>query len=116
MIVGIQGTKAFSNYNIFLRGMGRALSAMPSEDREFTVLASGPGNINSMALEFINITERGLKARKIKSKIVKVPPKWLKENIHDLDFFLYFCNPKESYSDVYQLAKRKDVEAEIYRF
>lgn len=116
MIVGIQGTRAFSDYNVFLRGMGRALSAMHPDDKEFIVMAVGTANINEMAMEFINITERSLKSRGIKTRVNKVPPSWAKHNIHELDFFIYFCNPKEPYSDLYELARSKDdVEDEVYR-
>ena len=117
MILGIQGTRNFNQYqSIFLRGMGRALSSLQDDDTEFIVYSAGPANINSMALEFINITERSLNARNIKTRYRKVSPVWLKQNINDVDLFLYFCNPKESYSEIYDLATRKDVEAEIYRF
>lgn len=116
MIVGIQGTKTFKNYELFLRGMGRALSALKPDDEYFTVMSVGTGNINAMAMEFINITERSLKSRGIKTRVNKVPPSWVKNNIHELDFFIYFCNPKEPYSDLYELARSKDdVEDEVYR-
>lgn len=117
MILGIQGTKSFNQYDsVFLRGMGRALSSMQLNDDNFIVYSAGPANINSMAMEFINITERSLKSRGVRTRVNKVPPSWVKEHIHELDMFLYFCSPKESYSDIYDLALKKDVEAEIYRF
>lgn len=96
--------------------MGRALSMLSDEDNSFTVYSAGPANINSMVTEFVNITERSLKARGVRSRVQKVPPGWLAENISDVDLFLYFCIPKESYSKVYDMAVKKDIEAEIYRF
>lgn len=117
MILGVQGTKSFSQYDsVFLRGMGRALSMISEGEDSFIVYSAGPANINSMVTEFVNITERSLKARGVKSRVHKVPPGWLAENITDVDLFLYFCVPKESYSKVYDMAVKKDVEAEIYRF
>ena len=35
MIVVVQGTNDFDNYQVFLRSMGVALSVMPANDKEF---------------------------------------------------------------------------------
>jgi hypothetical protein len=116
MIVAIQGTRSFSDYNIFLRAMGTAMSSMAGDDKEITIYAAGGANINSMGMEFSNISERSLKARGIRIKLVKVPPKWLKQNIHVIDYLAYFSKPKEPTSDVVDLAEAKDIEVGIYRF
>jgi hypothetical protein len=116
MIVGIQGTRSFDDYSVFLRGMGTALSAMTSEDREFVIYSAGPSNINSMGMEFSNISERSLKARGIKIKFIKIPPSWIKENIHSLNYFAFFSKPKEPVSSLVDLADAKDVEVAIYRY
>jgi hypothetical protein len=117
MILGVQGTRKFDKYqSVFLRGMGRALSSIKDGDNELIVYSAGPVNINAMCMEFINITERSLKSRGIRTRVVKVSPGWLKDNIRLLDMFLYFCAEKESYSDVYKLADSKDIEAEVYRY
>ena len=63
MIVGIQGTNSFDDYNIFLRAMGTAMSLMEDGDNEFLLYSAGPSRINSMAMEFSNISERSLNAR-----------------------------------------------------
>lgn len=117
MILAIQGTRTFNKYeSVFLRGMGRALSMLNSDDKTLTVYTAGPANINSMAMEFINITERSLNARGVKTRVNKVSPSWIKQNIGDVDLFLYFCSPKESYSEIYDLANRKNIDAEVYRY
>jgi hypothetical protein len=67
-------------------------------------------------MEFMNVNERGLKARGIKPWFRKVPPSFLKENIHDIDYVLYFSKPKESLPDLVDIAEAKDVEVGIYRF
>lgn len=115
MILGIQGTRAFNSYQDFIIGMGRALSNLDQDDKQLIVFSAGPHNINSMALEFMNVSERSLKARGIKTRINRVGPKWFKENLHTVDYFLYFCNPKESYSDIYELAQAKDIPGGIVR-
>jgi hypothetical protein len=116
MIVVIQGTKSFDDYTIFLRAMGTALHSMGQDDTEFRVYSVGPNKINSFALEFTNISERSLRARGIKTKFFKVPPSWVKENIHSIDYFAYFSKPKEPISDLVKLAEAKDLDVGVYRY
>lgn len=116
MIVAIQGSKTFSDYNVFLRAMGVALSSLGTEDTEILVASAGPININNMAMEFVNISERSLKARGIRIKLIKIPPSWIKDNIHSIGYFAYFSKPKEPVSDLVDLAEAKDVEVGVYRY
>jgi hypothetical protein len=116
MIVAIQGTKAFDLYPVFLRAMGVALSNLPDKDKEFYIYSAGPAHINSMALEFSNVSERGLKARGIKIKMIKIPPSWIKENIHSINYFAFFCKPKEQESALVSYAESKDAKVGIYRY
>lgn len=116
MIIGIQGTRNFTDYNVFLRAMGTALSMKPESDNEFIIYTAGPAQINSMSLEFSNISERSLKARGIKIKTQKVPPKWLKDNINVLSYFAFFSKPKEPVSDLVDTAEAKDIEVGVYRY
>jgi hypothetical protein len=116
MILVIQGTRGFDDYNIFIRAMGTALSAKDPEDKEFYVYAVGPANINSMGMEFMNISERTLKAKGIKSRLHKVPLSWAKANIHNVDYLAYFSKPKEPLTDLVSLADAKDVEVGVYRY
>jgi hypothetical protein len=116
MIVAIQGSKTFSDYNVFLRAMGVALSSLDVEDIEILVASAGPININNMAMEFVNISERSLKARGIRIKLIKIPPSWIKDNIHSIGYFAYFSKPKEPVSDLVDLAEAKDVEVGVYRY
>ena len=73
MIVAVQGTKDFNDYQVFLRAMGVAMSAMQEEDRELLIYSAGPAKVNSMVSEFSNLSERGIKARGKKIKFFKVP-------------------------------------------
>lgn len=116
MIVVIQGTRGFEDYTTFLRAMGTALSSKDPDDNEFYVYAVGPSNVNSMGLEFMNISERTLKAKGIKSRLYKVPLSWAKENIHSVDYLAYFSKPKEPLSDLVSLADAKDIEVGVYRY
>jgi hypothetical protein len=116
MIVGIQGTRSFSDYNVFLRAMGTALSMLPEDDKEFLIYAAGPAQINSMSLEFSNIAERSLKSRGIRIRTQKVPSRWVKDNITSLDYLAFFSKPKEPVSDLVDAAEAKDIEVGIYRY
>jgi hypothetical protein len=116
MIVAIQGTKAFNDYSIFLRAMGTALSEMKDEDKEFYIYSAGPSHINSMAMEFSNVSERSLKARGIRIKMIKVPPSWIKENIHSIGYFAFLSKSKEPVSSLVSYAESKDARVGVYRF
>lgn len=116
MILGIQGTRKFDDYQVFLRAMGTALSSLEVEDKEFLIYSAGPAQINSMALEFSNISERTLKSRGIKIKTIKVSPRWLKDNMHTTSYFMFFSKPKEALSDLVKQADDKEIEVGVYRY
>ena len=116
MRIGIQGTRNFSDYSIFLRAMGTAMSSMTDGDKEFYIYSAGTAQINSFAMEFSNVSERSLKARGIKIRLFKVPPSWIRDNIHDIDYLAYFSKPKEPVSDLVDIAEAKDISVGIYRY
>lgn len=116
MIIAVQGTKTFSEYAIFLRAMGTALSSMKPDDVEFTIYSAGPASINAMVTEFSNISERSLKARGIRIKFIKVPPRWIKSNLPLIEYFAFFSKPKEPLSELVEIAEAKDVEVGVYRY
>jgi hypothetical protein len=116
MIVAIQGSRNFNDYAVFLRAMGTSFSMMDSDDKEFLIYSAGPRHINEMALEFSNVSERSLKARGIKIRMYKVPPSWVKENIHGINYFVYFSKPKEPVSELVEYADKKNIEVGIYRY
>lgn len=116
MIVGVQGSRNFDDYTIFLRAMGTALSMMGEDDREFLIYSVGPAKVNSMAIEFANVTERSMKAKGIKIKVNKVPFSWAKDNMFVLNYFAYFGKPGDRQSELVEIADRKNVEAGVYRY
>ena len=89
---------------------------LTDEDEEFLIYAAGPANINSMSLEFSNISERSLKSRGIRIRTYKVPPRWIKDNIAIFDYFAFFSKPKEPVSELAEFAEAKSVELAIYRY
>lgn len=116
MIVGIQGSRNFSDYSIFLRAMGTVLSSMGSSDSELIILSAGPYKTNSMVMEFINVSERGLRSRGISTKVVKVSPNWLKSKMYTLNHFIYLALPKEPLSELVKEAEDKDIYVGVYRY
>jgi hypothetical protein len=116
MIVGVEGSRNFTDYSIFLRGMRTALSSMKENDKQFTIMSAGPVRTNEMVMEFSNVSERTLKSLGIKVKVVKVPHKWFLKNMHVIDHFLYFTLPKETISELVREAEDKDVDVGVYRY
>lgn len=116
MKIVVQGTNRFSEYTIFLRAMGTALKDIAENDRDIIIYSLGPRRVHQMAHEFTNVSERGLKARGIKIKTIKVPPYWVEENIFDIDYFLFLSKPKEPLSDLVKMAEAKDIEVGVYRY
>lgn len=116
MIVGVQGSRNFDDYAIFLRAMGTALSMLEDDDKEFLIYSVGPAKINAMAIEFANVTERSMKAKGIRIRVNKVPFSWAKENMFEINYFAYFGKPGDRQSELVDIADRKSVEAGVYRY
>lgn len=116
MIVVIQGTQAFTDYQVFLRAMGVAMSTIKNDDPYFYVYSAGPGNINAMASEFTNLSERGMKARGKKIKLYKVAPSWVEENIENVNYFAFLSNPKEPVSKLAAAAQLKNIDVGLFRY
>jgi hypothetical protein len=116
MIVGVQGTSNFNDYQVFLRAMGVALSSLKEDDAYFYLYSAGPSRINSMVSEFVNLSERGMKSRGKKIKFYKVPPSWIEENIQSVDYLAFMSLPKESVSKLVETAQVNNVEVGIYRY
>ena len=116
MMVGVQGTRSFDDYQILLRAMHTALSDIPDNDSEFFIYSAGPSNINQMVKEFINVTERSMKGYGIKSKYFMVPANWIEENIDNFSYIVYLSKPGERTSDLVEVAEENNVDVGIYRF
>ena len=116
MIVAVQGTKEFNDYNIFIRAMGVALSGMKDEDKEFILYSAGPATINSFASEFCNLSESGLKQRGIKTKFYRVPISFIEENMETFDYFAFLSTPNQRPSKLVSSAELSGVEVGIFRY
>lgn len=116
MIVGVQGTSQFTDYNVFLRAMAVAMSGMSNEDEYFYIYTAGPAKINSMVSEFVNLSERGMKSRGKKIKSFKVPPSWIEQNIKDINYFAFLSQPRETVSSLVAVAEQNNTEVGIFRY
>jgi len=96
--------------------MGTALSMMDKDDPNFYIYSAGPFNLNALAVEFANVSERNLKLRGISVKFKKIPSSWIKDNISDIDYFAYFSKPGEGSSDIVDYADSNGVEVGVYRY
>ena len=116
MIVAVQGTKQFDEYNIFLRAISVALSAMAKDDKEFIIYSAGPARVNSFVSEFCNLSERGMKARGKKIKFYNAAPAWISENINHVNYFIYLSKPNEKKSRLVVDAELNNIEVGIFRY
>jgi hypothetical protein len=116
MIIAVHGSKKFDDYSIFLSGMSKAMFVMDKDDDQIFLYTAGPRRVNEMAMEFANVSERGLKARGVRIQVRKVPSGWIWDNFHFLDFFAYFAVEKEPIPAIVNSAQAKDVQAEVFRF
>ncbi len=116
LIIAVQGTTNFNDYNIFMRSMSVGMSSLPKEDKEILVYSVGPKNINNFVTEFCNITERSLKARGIKIRYNKVPISWAEQNIDKINYLVFLSKPGEYNSKLVAEAELSGIEVGIFRY
>lgn len=114
MNIAVQGTKEFSDYTIFLRAMGVALSNVKSG--EFNVYTAGPAQINSFTAEFCNRSENSLKQRGIKVRFYKVPSSFIEENAESFNYFAFLSAPNQRPSRLAAMMELSGVEVGIFRY
>lgn len=114
MNIAVQGTKEFSDYQVFMRAMGVALSEC--KDGEFNVYTAGPAQINSFTAEFCNLSESGLKRRGIKVRYYKVPPSYIEDNISNFNYFAFLSTPNQRPSKLAASAELAGVDTGIFRY
>lgn len=116
MIIAVEGTKSFSDYELFMRGMAVALST-PNESNEIQVWSLGPHKINSFTAAFCNSSENYLKAKGFKVSFSKVNADYVRQYIDYVDYYAYFSLPKEPLSKLTAWIEHKEgVELGIFRY
>jgi hypothetical protein len=113
-MVGIQASKSFNDYSIFLSGMALVLRKLKDLDTDLVIFSAGPKRVSDMAMEFVNVSN--FKARGITAKVVRVPESFLRENHYKLEAFHYFCNEKEPFSNLVNVLDSKDVDVQVHRY
>ena len=116
MILAVQGTNTFDDYQVFLRAMGVAMSMMHEEDKEFHIYTAGPVRINSMVSEFAGVSEKSFKSRGMKIKFFKVPASYIEENLEHVNYLAFFSKPKESVTRLVHEAESKNIEIGLFRY
>lgn len=114
MIIAVEGSKTFDDYETFMRAMGVALSDIEGDTIE--VWSAGPYKINSFTAAFCNSSENYLKQKGYRVKFSKVSQSWLSHNISSVDHFAYFSNPNERPSRLTAEAELANIDVSIYRY
>lgn len=118
MMVVVQGTNEFNDYGVFLRAMGVMLSSMPENDNEFTIYSVGSkeSKIHNFAMEFCNLSEKGMRGRGKKIKTYKAVDDWVKEFILHMNYFAFFSQPKQQLSVLAKFAQNENIELGIFQY
>ena len=115
MIIAVQGTKGFADYETFMRAMGVALS-QPNNEDIVEVWSAGPHKINSFTAAFCNSVENYLKQKGFKVVFRKLPEKYIEDNIDYVSYMAYFSKKNEKTSKLVAFAEMAQVETGIYRY
>lgn len=116
MIIAVEGTKQFSDYELFMNGMAVAMKH-PNHNNEIQVWSLGPHKINSFTAAFCNTTENYLKSKGFKVSFSKVHPDWVRQNIEHVSYHAFFSLPKEPLSKFTEWARHQEgLEVGVFRF
>jgi hypothetical protein len=116
MIVVVEGTKSFNDYETFMRAMGVALSNKVLNNN-IQVWSLGPHKVNGFTAAFCNSSENFLKQKGYKINFSKVNSFWVEENILHVDYYAYFSLPKEPVSKMVKVAQNVEgCEVGIFRY
>lgn len=118
MMVVVQATNEFKDYTVFLRAMGVVLSGMSQEDKELSIYAVGSkdSKIAEFAMEFCNVSEKGMKLRGKKINMYKTTDSWINQYLEKMNYFAFFSNEKQSTSTLAKKAKDQGIELGIFQY
>jgi hypothetical protein len=114
MIIAVEGTKGFTDYEVFMRAMGVALS-QPNNENVIEVWSAGPHKINSFTAAFCNSAENYLKQKGFKVIFKKLPVSYISENISYVSYFAHFANKNDKPSRITAEAELAGIEVGIFR-
>lgn len=117
MIIAVEGTKSFNDYEVFMRAMGVALSVEYLDSR-IEVWSAGPQNINRFTAAFCNSSENFLKQKGFRISFKRYPISHIKTSMGQVDYFAFFCKPnqKNAESKLLPTAEYYQVESGIFRY
>lgn len=117
-MVVVQATNEFKDYTVFLRAMGVVLSGMSQDDNELAIYAVGSkdSKVAEFAMEFCNVSEKGMKLRGKKISMYKTTDAWINEYLKQMNYFAFFSNTKQSTSSLAKKAKEQGVELGIFQY
>jgi len=116
MKVGMQSSKAFDDYTVFMRAMGVALSPLKNDEKELLIYCAGTRKLQGFLDGFVNLTENGMVNRGMSIKLHPVAPRWMESHIKELDYFIYLSRPMDSWSRLTHLADEADIETGIFQY
>jgi hypothetical protein len=96
--------------------MGVALSSLQENDQYFYIYSAGPAKVNSMVMEFVNLSERSMKTRGKKIKFYKVSPEWISKNMSDVNYFIFLSKEKENLSRLVSEAQLNKIDVGIFNY
>jgi len=115
MIIAVEGTKSFKDYDVFTRAMGVALSNI-NNDRVIEIWSAGPHNVNNFTAAFCNITENYLRQKGVKISFKKLPSKYIEERLSEIEYFAFLATKNDSKSKLTVIAELNGVETGVFRF
>jgi hypothetical protein len=114
MIIAVEGTKSFDDYETFMRAMGVALS-QPNNEDIIEVWSAGPYKINNFTASFCNSSENYLKQKGFKVLFKKLPSNYIAENMSYVSYFAFFATRNEQKSKLTASAELSGVEVGLFR-
>lgn len=114
MIIAVEGTQRFDDYETFMRAMSVALS-QPSEDSTIEVWSAGPHKVNGFVAAFCNSSENYLRNRGYRISHKKLPVSYIKQHVKDLTYVAFFSRKGEPMSSLAVLADLDGIEVGVYR-
>lgn len=114
MIIAVEGTKNFADYETFMRAMGVALSQI-NDDNRVDVWSAGPHTINNFTAAFCNSAENYLRQKGIRVSFKKVNAQYIKDNMHTVSYLAFFSKKNEKPSALVGTAELDNIEVGIFR-
>lgn len=117
MIIVVEGTKSFRDYEIFMRAMSVGLSNVKPEDKDIQIWSIGPHAINGYTAAFCNSSENYLKQKGFKISFSKVDFRWVEQNLEYVNYYAFFSNSNERISKLADKAKLQEgLELAIFKY